>query len=149
MAFGANQYYGGTGYVNVYRLNESSLQFIKIGATLKGGKDGDWFGASVSFSSDSSLLAIRASQTGKDPGYVRVYRYDASTASFSQLVTTLVGRNDGDQFGMSLSFSPGSNLLAVGADQGGYRESIVGNGLWAPQPCSPTSSGVVHQELAA
>ena len=43
-----------------------------------GGKDGDRFGLSLSFSPDSNLLAVGAYQRGNDgpPGYVNIYFVD-------------------------------------------------------------------------
>jgi len=122
LAIGAPQLdNNGQGYVNIYRFEEVTSSFTQLGETLEGGLgDFDYFGTSLSFSSDSKLLAIGASQFG-GPGYVIIYRINEDASTFTQFGDTLVGDDDGDRFGMSLSFSPDSNLLAIGANQAGYQ----------------------------
>jgi len=121
LAIGAEQVKNnGPGYVNVYRVDEDASTFIKIGNTIRGDGNGDFFGASVSFSSDSNLLAVGAARWGKvRPGYVNIYRFNEETSTFTKCGNTLEDDNDNDLFGESLSFSPDSNLLAVGVPGGG------------------------------
>eukprot|EP00581_Thalassiosira_minuscula_P007694 CAMPEP_0183710992 /NCGR_PEP_ID=MMETSP0737-20130205/6592_1 /TAXON_ID=385413 /ORGANISM="Thalassiosira miniscula, Strain CCMP1093" /LENGTH=1164 /DNA_ID=CAMNT_0025939383 /DNA_START=60 /DNA_END=3554 /DNA_ORIENTATION=+ len=116
LAIGANQRDYGAGYAKVYRMDKATNTFTEFGNTLKGGRDGDRFGDSLSFSPVSNLLAISAHQDNNDgPGYINIYRYEEGTNAFTQFGNTLEGEKDGDSFGGSITFSPGSNLFAVGA----------------------------------
>ena len=108
----------GPGYVNVYKVDEAASNFTPLGDTLIGGRDGDSFGASLSFSPNVNFLAVGAYQRGNGgPGYVNVYRVDEAASTFTQLGDTLVGDKDEDEFGTELSFSPRFGLLAIGAAQ--------------------------------
>ena len=101
-----------------------------------GGKDCDLFGYALSFSPDSSLLAIRSYQSGNNgTEYVNVYRVDKFTSAFTKLGGSLLGDKDGDTFGRSLILSPDSNLLAVGA--------VHGNN--DGDQCTSMSTGLVNQ----
>ena len=97
----------------------TGTEWDQRGGDLNGSSTGDWFGDSVSLSSDGSVLACGGPQTNNDgPGYVRVYRWNGST--WSQIGSTLFGFSPNDDFGESVSLSGDGRVLGIGADNGGY-----------------------------
>ena len=82
------------GHVGVFKYSSATNQWNQEGNTLHGLK-GDWFGFSVSLSSDGKTLAVGAIFHGK------VDKYQ-------------VGAKE-DWFGLSVSLSSNGNILAAGA----------------------------------
>jgi len=91
----------------------------------------DFFGASVSLSSDGNILAVGAylweGTAGADQGGVYIFDRSGSTWVQRDVVLTPVDAATSDRFGISVSLSSDGNILAVGAylwegiaaDQGG------------------------------
>ena len=91
------------------------------GGDLDGSSAGDWFGDSVSLSSDGSILACGGDQTDNSgPGYVRVFRWSGS--AWMQEGSTLLGFSSNDHFGESVSLSGDGRVVAAGADNGNSTE---------------------------
>lgn len=87
---------------------------------MEGEAAGDWFGGSVSLSSDGNRLAVGSrwnDGNGHIAGRVRVFDWLEST--WIQLGSDLDGEAAGDEFGWSVSLSAEGNRLAVGATQNG------------------------------
>ena len=69
-----------SGHVRVYQYNGSS--WTQLGPDIDGEAQGDYFGKSVSLSSDGSIVAIGAffnDDNGTNSGHVRVYKYGNDT----------------------------------------------------------------------
>lgn len=70
------EYAEGYGYARVHKFKKG--QWIQIGEGLQGEYEGDAFGASVSLSSDGSIVAVGAPKNregnGAPNGHVRLYR---------------------------------------------------------------------------
>lgn len=102
------------GYVDVFQWNGTNLN--RVGERLNGSANGDWFGYSVSLSSDGSVLAVGAPQYGSlSEGYrrgrVSVYEYRNDSWDLVQNIDGMSGGNSG----WSVSLSDDGTYLAVGA----------------------------------
>ena len=106
------------GHVRVYEWDGSST-WVQKGADIDGEAANDYSGASVSLSSDGTVLAIGAYNNdgnGSNSGHVRVYEWDGSSA-WQQKGTDIDGEAAGDNFGGSVSLSSDGLVLAIGATQ--------------------------------
>ena len=95
-----------------------SQRWAEKGDDLSGVDANDYFGSSISLSSDGNTLAIGATEiyngsTGK--GYVKVYKWNSS--QWTQKGQKLNGTADTDDFGHSTDLSSDGNTLIVGARQ--------------------------------
>ena len=94
-----------------------ALSQTQIGSDINGEAALDYFGTSVSLSSDGSIVAIGASSgnngNGDDSGNVRVF--ENQSGSWVQIGTNINGINVDDQFGISVSLSANGNIVAIGA----------------------------------
>ncbi|NMH89352.1 T9SS type A sorting domain-containing protein [Flavivirga algicola] len=120
LAIGAPNYNGvngdNSGYVQVYRYNESSTVWEKLGDNIEGNNQGDKLGWSVSLSSDGSKIAIGSPDNSSDEykkGRVQVYEY--KSANWTQLGNDIYGETSSDQSGYSVSLSNDGSVLAIGA----------------------------------
>jgi uncharacterized membrane protein len=117
VAIGAprNDDYGtDSGYVRVYQYSNNA--WSQLGSDIGGEASGDYFGYSVSLSSDGTILAIGAvfnDASGSDSGHVRVYQYSNDT--WSQVGSDIDGEAIDDQFGTSISLSSDGTIVAIGA----------------------------------
>jgi len=124
------------GHVRVYEF-VNNTSWLPIGKDIDGENDKDYFGSSVSLSSNGLIVAVSA----KNVGYVEVYEYDGS--SWNKIGTRMEGKTIADQFGyvLSLSQSKGKLRLAISApfydsqeaNDVGYVEVYeLTNGSWTP-----------------
>jgi hypothetical protein len=86
-----------------------------VGQALDGENVDEGQSSAISLSTDGSVLAISAANTGSKTGSVRVYELVNST--WTQKGENLVGEGVGDLFGGNfISLSGDGNCLAVGAN---------------------------------
>ena len=118
VAIGAARHSGRTGYVRIYEWNGTAWQ--QKGADIDGEDSYHYFGASVSLSSDGTIIAIGASGyttgpgvTGFDTGYVQVYEWDGT--AWIQKGADMVGEAEDDHSGTSVSLSSDGTIVAIGA----------------------------------
>ena len=107
-----------TGQVRVYRISSAGSSWEQLGQSMYGDKDSDYFGRSVTISSDGYTLAIGASMN--NPGYLRVFSLESNNnlgifSTWNQIGQDIIGRANGIGFGKSLSLSEDAKTLAVGA----------------------------------
>ena len=103
-----------SGHVRVYDWN--GTQWNKVGLDIDGDAAGDFFGHSVSMSSDGTRVAIGASGDtwgAARAGHVRVYV--ESSGTWTQVGTDINGEADYDEFGYSVSMSSDGTWVAIGA----------------------------------
>ena len=89
---------------------------MQIGSDINGEAGSNYFGFSVSLSSDGSRVAIGASSNdgaGNNSGHVRIYQYNNN--SWSQLGADINGEAAGDYSGRSVSLSSDGSRVAIGA----------------------------------
>ena len=128
VAIGAHYNDGGgvsSGHVRVYNLVGDEWE--QIGQDIDGENEYDYFGYSVSLSSDGRMVAGGAlwnGDSGDDAGKVKVYRLDSSDGddNWVQIGQDLNGVAADDQVGTSVSLSSDGKTLVIGADQYGSDE---------------------------
>ena len=103
-----------SGLVQVHRYNATTDQWHQMGQTLRGVSPGDWFGYSVSLSTDGSIVAIGAPARDAAVGFVRVYTYLRSEDQWAQLGNDLEGLSVEDWFGQSVALSANGRVLVSG-----------------------------------
>ena len=91
----------------------------QLGNEIDGAAAGDYFGRSISLSSDGTILAIGApyhdtDNTTDGRGHVRVYQYTVNNG-WTQLGADIDGAEAYDEFGSSVSLSSDGTILAIGA----------------------------------
>ena len=102
---------------------------IQVGQDIDGELAGDYFGRSVSISSDGSIIAIGGSQNdgnGTSSGHTRVYEEIAGV--WTQLGADIDGEAAGDASGLAVSLAGDGSSLAIGAfgnDQNGAQSGHV------------------------
>ena len=96
----------------------STREWYQVGADIDGEGAGDKFGWSVSLSSDGNRVAIGARYNdggGANSGHVRVFEYESSSSSWTQLGSNIDGEGAGDESGYAVSLSSNGSRLAIGA----------------------------------
>jgi Flp pilus assembly pilin Flp len=114
VAIGAPQNVGtgsNAGHVRVYE--NISGTWTKIGDDIDGEAANDNSGASVSLSSDGTIVAIGAPGNGGSSGHVRVYQY--TSPNWIQLGGDIDGEAASDYSGTSVSLSSDGTIVAIGA----------------------------------
>ena len=92
------------------------MSWTKIGEDIDGEAANDLSGYSVSLSSDGSVVAIGARENdsnGTSSGHVRVYQNDNNV--WKPKGSSIVGENNYDQSGHSVSLSSDGSIVAIGA----------------------------------
>jgi len=100
-----------SGQVRIYE-NTSGV-WSQVGSDISGSKILDTFGASVSLSSDGSIVAIGATGNLDSPGYVRIYKN--TSGNWEKIGSDIIGETPGDSSGWSVSLSSDGNIVAIGA----------------------------------
>jgi hypothetical protein len=124
LAIGANQNDGagyGAGHVRVYIWN--GVTWIQKGDDIDGEASNDFFGYSVSLSSDGNTLAVGAINNdggAYNAGHVRVFSWNGS--AWIQKGGDLDGETQNERFGNRVALSSDGNTLAVGI----YQKSASG-----------------------
>ncbi|KAL3809760.1 hypothetical protein ACHAXA_010715 [Cyclostephanos tholiformis] len=113
-----------TGYVKVYRTIDDSGNMVQLGQTIYGDVTGDQFGWSVDIAANENTIVIGSPgywDVDDRPGYMRVFSLDndddIGTNTWKQIGQDIIGEEDGDDFGWSVSISGDSKTIAVGADE--------------------------------
>jgi surface protein len=99
------------GHVRVYRFNNGTEEWSKLGEDIDGIKDGDELGYSVSLSSDGTIIAIGSPVNNK--GHVRVYKYNGK--KWIRLGKYIHGKTEKDESGTSVSLSSDGKIVAIGS----------------------------------
>ena len=112
-------------YVGRVKLYDwSGSAWVQVGGDIDGENQNEYFGDSVSLSSDGSAVAIGARFTADpsnwDAGQVRVYNLNG--AAWEKVGIDITGEAAGDESGYSVSLSGDGSRVAIGApynDDGG------------------------------
>ena len=100
------------GVTRVYKYNGTT--WSQLGSDISGNGTLEYHGASVSLSADGTTVAVGAYLSNGNRGVVRVYKYNALTNKWSQMVSDLTGTGTvGEEFGRRLSLSADGTILAV------------------------------------
>ena len=107
-----------SGHVRVFKYSSTVNSYSQVGMDINGEAAGDQFGWSVSISADGSTFVVGApfnDGNGDSSGHVRVYKYNSTVASYSQLGLDINGEAALDYFGSSVSISADGSTFVVGA----------------------------------
>ncbi|MEL6658244.1 MAG: hypothetical protein AAFR36_17420, partial [Bacteroidota bacterium] len=113
-------------FVQVYQWNGSSWQ--QLGQNIDERIDlSPYANGSLAFAADGNRLAIgtRRPPGPLTPGLVSVYDWNGS--SWSQIGVDIIGEENADQFGRSLSLSTDGNRIAIGATSNDDAEIDAGH----------------------
>jgi hypothetical protein len=125
------------GHVRVFKNNSGA--WGQIGNDIDGEADNDYFGESVSLSSDGSIVAIGSSYNdgnGSSAGHVRVFQNNSDI--WEQIGDDIDGETASDSSGLSISLSSSGSIIAIGApfndgkgnDSGHVRVFKNNSGIW-------------------
>jgi uncharacterized protein YjbI with pentapeptide repeats len=132
-----------SGHVRVYKYDNTTSSWKKMGGDIDGEARYDNSGYSVSLSGNGKIVAIGANYNdgtnGADSGHVRVYQYDDVAKSWTQLGTDIDGEAGNDLSGTSVSLSSDGKIVAIGAygndgtgnESGHVRVYQYTNGSWS------------------
>ncbi|XMO87948.1 T9SS type A sorting domain-containing protein [Algibacter sp. AS12] len=103
-----------SGHVRVFK--NVSYSWKQLGKDIDGIGNTDFFGKSVSLSANGNIVAIGANgnrDNGWASGHVRVFANKDNV--WTQIGNNIIGENDNDQSGISISLSADGNIVAIGA----------------------------------
>jgi hypothetical protein len=115
-----------SGHTRVYQYVGNT--WTQLGGDIDGEAASDYSGASVSLSSDGTILAIGAYNndgTATNAGHVRVYQY--SNNAWAQLGSDIDGEAKDDSSGRSISLSSDGTIVAIGGSLNGGTGSQAGH----------------------
>jgi hypothetical protein len=124
IAVGDYKYNSNQGRVQIYQYNSTTSTWAQLGEDIVGEAQYDYYGRSLSLSSDGFTVAIGASDAGDGlaRGHVRVYQYSDNNndgiSTWNQVGTDIVGKIDYDYIGFSVSLSADGTIVAVGGAGG-------------------------------
>lgn len=107
-----------TGFVRVFEFKKDCRIWQQVGDDIKGENKGDQTGYSVSLSYKGEHVAIGSigyDLSGNNKGQVIIYKKDTSD-NWAQIGNDIVGDNECDQSGYSVSLSQYGNRVAIGAN---------------------------------
>jgi hypothetical protein len=103
------------GYIKVFKNNNGVWE--QIGTNINGEANGDYFGESISLSSDGSIVAVGADKNdgnGINSGHVRVFKNNSGT--WKQIGVDIDGAAAGDKSGISsISLSSTGSIVSIGS----------------------------------
>nr|WP_321229258.1 T9SS type A sorting domain-containing protein [uncultured Psychroserpens sp.] len=117
LAVGASGNENGTGHVRVFQYNNSN--WIQIGNDIDGEVIDEFFGSSVSLSSDGGIVSIGAPGSygnSSNTGHVRVYKYQVD--NWLKVGEDIDGDVTPDVFGISVGISDNGEIIAIGSSVG-------------------------------
>lgn len=112
----------GIGQVEIHRFNETGL-WEREGNPIRGEAAMDFFGASVSFSDDGSVVAVGAPGNNNSTGKVRVFHFNKG--KWEQRGFSIHGKAADEMAGGSVSLSANGDAVAVGATSRGRVGTVI------------------------
>ena len=111
-----------SGHVRIYQLANDESSWDLLGVDIDGDAPRDYFGASVSLSSDGQMAVIGAHEITRDTGYASIYGWKGDnpsdpTSGAWELLEQIEGEAHLDQFGVSVSMSGDGSTVVIGASQ--------------------------------
>ncbi|MGB0429940.1 MAG: choice-of-anchor D domain-containing protein, partial [Bacteroidia bacterium] len=106
------------GHVRIFEYNSSTSSWSQLGGDIDGETANDQSGRFVTMSADGKRVAIgtyKNDGNGTDAGHVRIFDYNSSTSSWSQLGSDIDGEAAGDRSGTSISMNENGSRVAIGA----------------------------------
>jgi hypothetical protein len=106
------------GRVRVYKYNNGTSLWDPLGSEILGTQAYEFSGHSVSLSADGTTVAIGSlayNITSTDEGRTRIYKYNTGTLSWDPLGSEILGTQDSEQNGTSVSLSADGTTVAIGS----------------------------------
>ena len=126
---GAPSSYADAGSVSVYKLDSSVsgiVNYIQVGEDIIGKVSGDRFGSSVSMSGDATSFVVGARGSNENTGYVGVYKQNTTNGNYTQVGLDIVGKEEFDYFGTSVSISgDGDTFVVSAAGRNDFRGGVI------------------------
>ena len=88
--------------------------WVQIGQNLDGEAEDNWYGRSVSLSSNGTIMAIGSELYGSAVGLVQVLQFSPTSRVWTQLGQNITGFDFLDRLGRSVSLSADGTILGVG-----------------------------------
>ena len=110
-----------SGNVTVYKWNNSTNSWVKLGEVIDGEKLYDQSGYSISLNAIGNIVAIGSPYNDNDAlgktesGQARVYKWVDASNAWVKLGQSIYGEFTNDYFGSYVSLNADGNVLAVGA----------------------------------
>lgn len=117
-----------TGYVKIYEYNSTKTDpdsngpagWDQLGSDILGENMEDSFGKSVSLNSDGTIVVVGANQNdGTDgvnnKGQAKVFQYNSSSNSWSQVGQTIYGDSTNDELGICVDINSTGDVIGIGA----------------------------------
>ena len=131
----------------------NAQSWTQIGANIEGVTADDYFGWSVSLSSDGSIVAIGTFENNGNTGEVRVYQNNLGT--WTQIGADIDKEAADIKFGYSVSLSSNGSIVAIGVteddgngiDVGYVRVYQNNSGIWT-QIGADIDGGTIDEEIA-
>ncbi|MFH2096682.1 MAG: T9SS type A sorting domain-containing protein [Bacteroidota bacterium] len=104
------------GQVKIFEYMDALGDWVQMGNDILGEASYDYFGHSVSLSSNGMIVAVGADASDGsyiDAGQVRIFGYDGS--DWQQIGYDINGEAAADHFGRSVSISADGSVVAIGA----------------------------------
>jgi hypothetical protein len=104
----------GAGHARIYEWD--GINWIQMGEDIDGEAENNYFGNSVSLSSDGNRVAIGAygyDVVSLQPGHTKIYEWDGT--NWNQLGENIEGENSADESGGSVALSSDGSIVAIGA----------------------------------
>ena len=106
------------GHVRVFEWDSGTSDWNQLGSDIDGEAEYDFFGESVSISSDGEHVVIGAPSNddgGSSAGEASVYLWDSSSSSWLQMGTDISGVTASAEAGSSVSISANGERIAIGS----------------------------------
>ena len=104
-----------SGQVRVYKFDTRNSSYIQVGSDINGEAANDSFGASVSISADGDTFVAGATKSNNDSGHARVFRFNTTTNTYTQVGPNINGETTSDFSGSSVAISADGTTIGVGA----------------------------------
>ena len=117
------------GYVQAYRFDSGTSQFIALGSKIFGKENRDGFGWSVDITDDGMYVAVGAPFRGNERGYAQVYRFDTSNSDWEEVgdfegpapQTDSISHGEGQRLGAAVALSGSGPRVAIGSSRWSVR----------------------------
>ncbi len=141
------------GFLLLFITTIEAQNWTQIGTNIEGVTADDYFGWSVSLSSDGSIVAIGTFENNGNTGEVRVYQNNLGT--WTQIGTDIDKEATDNQFGYSVCLSSDGTIVAIGVTKDDGNGTDVGyvrvyqnnSGAWT-QIGSDIVGGAIDEEIA-
>ncbi|MGO4819707.1 beta strand repeat-containing protein, partial [Flavobacterium sp. W22_SRS_FP1] len=107
---GANGYVGNA---KTFDFDSNTNDWVQVGSVLPGLVTSNYYGSSVSLTSDGNKLAVGGTSGAGDNGYIRIFDFDSNTNDWVQDGNDLLGAADDLFFGSDVNFNNDGSVLAT------------------------------------